>query len=528
MRRCRNACFFLCFVYLFLSFLTNEENQNNEGPEFEPAKILKLNTAELLEVINGARRKLASEKWIGNMYKLEWDSDLVISATKRANCNVKVKHGKDFRERIWFPNDFKRLSDTSEFDNVLNGTNDYDLRWFELLWPSRRRIGCVSVDCFNPMYCHIGPGNKWSRREIIRGPPGSAYIPSSLPSPMLLFALLALVPFANSVYVHLSSFGQFETLYKVTKNSKIFVISDSPQEALQNLTLSTTVAGQNSNGFTLSVPAADGSLTPLVSSNDNDYLSVVFSGSSTLSGYLYTSNATSDLRVFPLNENSSVSFQPGTNVFFRMDTPAGKIPVAQNVVVGSKVAFAGFTGIPEDSASVQFFDSASIEGVTNYDQIELPLSVFHFTSNGDNVKYEIKYAARNGLQIGSSGLLMTDDFPSASFGTNDYALVNPDNADIDLVFVPRMNKTETYSGNVTLFYSALPSVNFPMLSTSSANITSISPVNRVVVESEGPYAIQYMLRDTSLTTPAPIETTTKASSIPQIVASLLIVALFLV
>lgn len=65
---------------------------------------------------------------------------------------------------------------------------------------------------------------------------------------------------------------------------------------------------------------------------------------------------------------------------------------------------------------------------------------------------------------------------------------------------------------------------FPMFSNADANYTSNSPMSRIVVEADGPYSIQYFLRDTSITSPSPVESTTKTSSIPQIIASLLVAA----
>lgn len=63
------------------------------------------------------------------------------------------------------------------------------------------------------------------------------------------------------------------------------------------------------------------------------------------------------------------------------------------------------------------------------------MAIFHFTSTGTNVKYVIKYAVRAGMEIGSSGLVMTDDFPTGTFATREFSLVNPSEANIELFLV---------------------------------------------------------------------------------------------
>lgn len=63
------------------------------------------------------------------------------------------------------------------------------------------------------------------------------------------------------------------------------------------------------------------------------------------------------------------------------------------------------------------------------------MDMFHFTSNSADIKYEITYAARKGITIGSSGLLMTDSFPTGTFGTNDYDLNNSKGVNVDSIFI---------------------------------------------------------------------------------------------
>ncbi|ULT95103.1 hypothetical protein L5515_011210 [Caenorhabditis briggsae] len=349
---------------------------------------------------------------------------------------------------------------------------------------------------------------------------------------MLLFTLLAFAAFSRASIVPLSTFSAQKTFYEVNKTYKIFIISDSPQEDLQALTIITKNADQNSNAFTLSVASTDGSLTPFVPTQDNDMVSVYFTGATNnLRGYLYMNSVTPNLNVFPLFENKPINYKQGTNVVFKMSSPAGLIPVAQNVFVGSSEVLTGFVGLPEDVSPVQFFDSRFFNAstVTTYDQLELPLDRFYFTSSSNSVKYEINYAARKNLTIGSSGLLMTNAFPNGAYETRDFNLKNQNGINVDAYFVPRFDTTSApgYSGNITLFTTpeTLGPIIFPMISYGQSNITSNSPISRIVIESDGPYAIQYFLRDTTATTPSPVETTTKSSSFPQIVASLLMTAI---
>ncbi|PIC34032.1 hypothetical protein B9Z55_013804 [Caenorhabditis nigoni] len=348
---------------------------------------------------------------------------------------------------------------------------------------------------------------------------------------MLFLTLLALAAFSSASIVPLNTF-QGETIYRVNKTHQIFVISDSPQEDLQALTISTQNSAQNSNAFTLSVASTDGSLTPFVPTQDNDMVSVTFTGATNnLKGYLYMNSVTPNLNVSPLFENKPINYKQGTNVFFKMSSPAGQIPVAQNVFVGNSEVLTGFVGLPEDVNPVQFFDSRFFNASTviTYDQLELPLDRFYFTSSSNRVKYEINYAARKNLTIGSSGLLMTNSFPNGGYETRDFDLKNQNGINVDAYFVPRFDTSRVpgYSGNITLFTTPenLGPIIFPMLSYSQSNITSNSPISRIVIESDGPYAIQYFLRDTTATTPSPVETTTKSSSFPQIVASLLMAAI---
>uniref|UniRef100_A0A1I7V0G6 CUB_2 domain-containing protein n=1 Tax=Caenorhabditis tropicalis TaxID=1561998 RepID=A0A1I7V0G6_9PELO len=345
---------------------------------------------------------------------------------------------------------------------------------------------------------------------------------------MFLLTLLTLVSYSGAVVLPLNAYSATETLYKVNKTSRIYVISNSPQELLQSLIITTSNSAQNSNGFTLSVPQNDGSLTPFIPTQDNDLLSVIFNGVNTLEGSLYMDSITPNLNVFPLLENSSISFKQGTNVFFELNIPNGKIPVAQNVIVSQNLPLAGFVGLPETPNPPQFFDSGSIENTTTYNQLELPMKIFHFTSKDANVKYEIKYAERTGLVIGSAGLLMTNNFPSGPYNTSEYNLNNQNGIQVDAIFIPRLDKTRAYGGNITIFMTpeTLDPFVSPMISIADSNITSNSPMNRIVIESDGPYAIQYFLRDTTITTPSPFETSTKSSSFPKIIASLLIAVFF--
>ena len=118
------------------------------------------------------------------------------------------------------------------------------------------------------------------------------------------------------------------------------------------------------SGFTLAVPTTDGSLTPFVPTQDNDLVSVVFTGKTPLSGWLYMNSVTPKLNVFPFLENSSISFKQGTNVFFKLSSPAQQIPVAQNVVVEKNQPLYGFIGLPDDiglPSDSRFFDSSSID-----------------------------------------------------------------------------------------------------------------------------------------------------------------------
>ncbi|KAF1757472.1 hypothetical protein GCK72_013928 [Caenorhabditis remanei] len=349
---------------------------------------------------------------------------------------------------------------------------------------------------------------------------------------MLLFILFALASISSASIFPLSAYTGTESLYKVNKTHQIYIISNSPQEDLQLLTITTNNAAQNSNGFTLAAPTTDGSLTPFVPTQDNDLVSVVFTGKTPLSGWLYMNSATPKLNVFPLLENSSISFKQGTNVFFKLSSPAQQIPVAQNVVVEKNQPLYGFIGLPDDiglPSDSRFFDSSSIDTVTNYNQLELPLDRFYFSSSSSNVKYEIKFGTRSGMTIGSSGLVMTDGFPTGAYGTRDFNLNNQNGINVDAYLVPRFDQSrQFYSTNVTVFMTPTtmdPTV-FPVPSYGSTNITSNSPMSRILIESDGPFAIQYTLRDTTVTTPSPFETTTKSSSFPQIIASLLLAAIF--
>lgn len=349
---------------------------------------------------------------------------------------------------------------------------------------------------------------------------------------MLLFTLFALASISSASIIPLNTYTATETLYRVNKTHQIYVISNNPQEDLQLLTITTTNAAQNSNGFTLAVPTTDGSLTPFVPSQDNDLLSVVFTGKTPLTGWLYMNNVTPKLNVFPLLENSSINFKQGTNVFFKMGNPANQIPVAQNVVVDNSQPLYGFVGLPEEIDPTRFFDSSSINTVTNYHQLELPLDRFYFSTNSANAKYEIKFGTRNNMTIGSSGLVMTDGFPSGTYGTRDFDLKNQNGVNVDAFLVPRFDQSrQYYSANITIFMvqkttTPIDPTVFPVPSYGSTNITSNSPMSRILIESDGPFAIQYTLRDTTVTTPSPFETTTKSSSFPQIIASILLAAIF--
>lgn len=100
----------------------------------------------------------------------------------------------------------------------------------------------------------------------------------------------------------------------------------------------------------------------MIPSQNSDLLSVEVTGTNDATGWLYIDSITPNLNVFPILENSSISFKQGTNVFFKMSSPAGKIPVAQNVVIGKNQVLNGFVGLPDSKDMVQFFDSDSIEG----------------------------------------------------------------------------------------------------------------------------------------------------------------------
>uniref|UniRef100_A0A8R1I761 Uncharacterized protein n=1 Tax=Caenorhabditis japonica TaxID=281687 RepID=A0A8R1I761_CAEJA len=342
--------------------------------------------------------------------------------------------------------------------------------------------------------------------------------------PLLL--LLLAVCTVNGFFNPLSSYTSEETLYRINKTSKIYVISNSPQELLQSLTVS-TASGQNSTGFTLSTVQTDGSLTPFQSANDNDFLTIAYNGASPLSGWLYINRETENLNVFPITENKSINFKQGTNTFIRMDSPAGMIPVAENVLVGSNAALVGFTGLPDDVKKVQFFNSSSISGVSKYDQLELPVQMFHFTSTGNDIKYEVKFSQRIHMPtVGSAGLLMSDDFPTKIIPAQDYKINNPNNVTIALTLVPRFDKNTQTDGNITIFYADenLRALNFPFSSDADTLITSTGPMNRIVADTNGSIAIQYYLKDATVTTPAPVQTTTKSASFPQLIASLLVAA----
>lgn len=77
---------------------------------------------------------------------------------------------------------------------------------------------------------------------------------------------------------------------------------------------------------------------------------------------------------------------------------------------------------------------------------------------------------------------------------------------------------------MTVFAGSEEPIVFPLLSNADSNITSNSPMNRIVIESDGPFSAQYTLKDLSITTAAPVVTTTKSSSIAHIFVSFLVAA----
>ncbi|CAI2350400.1 unnamed protein product [Caenorhabditis sp. 36 PRJEB53466] len=331
-----------------------------------------------------------------------------------------------------------------------------------------------------------------------------------------LLCLSIILESVGCLVVPLSQFlNGNNAVYTVNKSSRIYVISNSDHAILRSLNLTTTNGLQNSDGFTLSTRQSDGSLLPLIPSKDGDNLTVAYRNTDEISGWLYINHVTDYLNVFPLDMNwtDPIGFKTGTNVFFRLNSPAVQIPVARNVVLGDSVVFCGYVGLPDDEFPLKFFDSTSIDGATNYSQLELPLKMFHFTSNGVNVQYEVTYSMRIGLVIGNNGLIMSDDFPSPILITNNYHLLNANNHNIDSYFLPRLDWNQNYAVNMTLYFpEPLDPLFFPIPSWGSTNISSNSPVNRILVSSGGPFAIQYRMTDTSATTTAnPFETSTRSS-----------------
>ncbi|PIC13350.1 hypothetical protein B9Z55_027753 [Caenorhabditis nigoni] len=151
----------------------------------------------------------------------------------------------------------------------------------------------------------------------------------------------------------------------VGRSSRIFIVSNSPQDVLGNLGV--YVGTQVKTGATLALPGPTGSLTPLIPSEDNSTLLIVQNGSKNCTGYLYITEDTTT-NVFPLSNNrQEYNFQPGTNLYFSLDYKNDSIdyPCAQNVCIGDNVSFRGYVGLPEENGRL-FFDSGNLPTTINF------------------------------------------------------------------------------------------------------------------------------------------------------------------
>ncbi|PIC37375.1 hypothetical protein B9Z55_016023 [Caenorhabditis nigoni] len=301
--------------------------------------------------------------------------------------------------------------------------------------------------------------------------------------------------------------------YQVSRSSKIFFISAEPQKNLDMAQLHLMNGMETRNGTTLTTPTASGSLTPLIPSKDDDTLLVIVPANFT--GFLYITEM-ENINVYALPQNSSViNFQPGTNVFFNLDFQAQtfiqKIPLAKNVVISDTVSFKGLTGIPEENGTL-FFNSSSIPGLTTYNQLELDMEIFNFQSNGIDVKYEISYGMRQGVDFNYSGLWMTRSYPRwPDYQAKEYGILNNQNDPITLSMMCRFPiHTNLYTVNITLINSD-KSIQPPIIinSTSDIFVKSVSAFSGIKIEGGGPYSIQYELWD-PLATTVGYETSTKS------------------
>lgn len=84
-----------------------------------------------------------------------------------------------------------------------------------------------------------------------------------------------------------------------------------------------------------------------------------------LYGWIYITELLDVINVYPLslNNNSIVNFQPGTNIFFQLESSSYssmRVPVARNVAIGKTTTLKGYVGLP-DNAGIKFFDDSSIK-----------------------------------------------------------------------------------------------------------------------------------------------------------------------
>ncbi|CAP29944.2 Protein CBG10560 [Caenorhabditis briggsae] len=298
--------------------------------------------------------------------------------------------------------------------------------------------------------------------------------------------------------------------YKVSRNSKIYFISAEPQKNLDMAQLHLMNGMETRNGTVLTTPTATGFLIP---SKDDDTLLVIVPANFT--GFLYITEI-ENINVYGLPQDLTViNFQPGTNLFFNLDFQAQtfiqKIPVAKNVIISETVSFIGVTGVPEGNGTL-FFNSSSIPGLTTYNQLELEMEIFNFQSNGIDVKYEISYGLRQGIDINYSGLWMTRSYPIwPDYQAKEYGILNHQNDPITLSMMCRFPiHTNFYTVNVTLI-NADKSIQPPIILNSTLDIfvKSVSAFSGIKIEGGGPYSIQYELWD-PLATTVGYETSTKA------------------
>ncbi|PIC37374.1 hypothetical protein B9Z55_016023 [Caenorhabditis nigoni] len=165
-----------------------------------------------------------------------------------------------------------------------------------------------------------------------------------------------------------------------------------------------------------------------------------------------------------------------------------------------------------DMAQLHLMNGMETRNLTTYNQLELDMEIFNFQSNGIDVKYEISYGMRQGVDFNYSGLWMTRSYPRwPDYQAKEYGILNNQNDPITLSMMCRFPiHTNLYTVNITLINSD-KSIQPPIIinSTSDIFVKSVSAFSGIKIEGGGPYSIQYELWD-PLATTVGYETSTKS------------------